>query len=204
MRTHPALRRLIPALALVAGFVLSACRDHPTSASPASAESPADDAALVRGHAHEHAPAQARVASAAVSKDLAALRRLTAPFHKIDKAMAAGWSAVITDCLELPGVGGMGFHYARPEFIDGQVSLLEPELLVYEPRKNGKLRLVAIEYIVPFSFVPATAPPPRLFGVPFDPVPEFQLWGLHAWIWRQNPSGIFFAWNPKVSCEFAP
>jgi len=24
---------------------------------------------------------------------------------------------------------------------------------------------------------------------------------LHAWIWKNNPSGVFYEWNPKVSCH---
>jgi len=26
-------------------------------------------------------------------------------------------------------------------------------------------------------------------------------YSLHAWIWKPNPSGLLFAWNPRVSCE---
>jgi hypothetical protein len=203
VRTHLPPGRLVPALALLTAFALGGCNDQPTAAS-APAESPSNAASSAGGHVHAPALARSAGLSADVHKDLAALRQLTAPFHNIDKAIAAGWSAQITDCLELPGVGGMGYHYANTALIDGEVNVLEPELLVYEPQKNGGLRLVAVEYIVPFSIRPATAEPPTLFGVPFDAVPDAQLWGLHAWVWRENPSGIFFAWNPKVSCDFAP
>ena len=24
---------------------------------------------------------------------------------------------------------------------------------------------------------------------------------LHVWAWRDNPSGVFVDWNPRVSCE---
>jgi hypothetical protein len=29
------------------------------------------------------------------------------------------------------------------------------------------------------------------------------VWALHVWVGRQNPSGIFSDWNPKVTCDNA-
>ena len=142
--------------------------------------------------------------SAAVNKDLAALRRLTAPFHNFDKAEAAGWGAQITPCLEDATLGAQGFHYGNPAFIDGEANALEPELLLYEPQPNGRLRLVGIEYIVPFTIVPATADPPSLFGQDFHQNFVFGVWALHVWVWRHNPSGLVADWNPQVSCAAAP
>ena len=49
--------------------------------------------------------------------------------------------------------------------------------------------------------------PPSLFGRTFDFTPSPNRYGLppfyslHAWIWKPNPSGLLFAWNPRVSCE---
>ena len=43
-----------------------------------------------------------------------------------------------------------------------------------------------------------------MFFLPFEPVPSAGVWGLHAWVGRHNPEGMFTAWNPLVSCEFAP
>jgi len=31
--------------------------------------------------------------------------------------------------------------------------------------------------------------------------PVFGLWGLHAWVWKENPSGMFTAWNLTVNCD---
>ncbi len=142
---------------------------------------------------------------ATTASEIAQLRRLVAPFHDFDAAVAAGWFAQITPCLEAPGLGAMGFHYGNLAFIGdaGTVELLQPELLLYEPRKNGKLRFVGVEYIVLFADHPATEAPPTLLGQEFEQVPDAGLWGLHIYVGRQNPSGIFSAWNPKVSCEHA-
>jgi len=136
----------------------------------------------------------------AINRDLAALRQATAAFHQFEAADAAGWSAPITGCMVDPNLGGMGFHYGKVGLIDGSVRVDEPELLLYEPEKNGKLRLVGVEYIIPYAFRPRTAQPPVLFGQPFKRVDAFQLWGLHAWVWQENPSGMFADWNPRVTC----
>jgi hypothetical protein len=137
-----------------------------------------------------------------VNKDLAALRQVTAQFHQFKTASDAGWSTQITPCMTDPGgAGGMGFHYGNTALIDGTAKVETPQLLLYEPEKNGNLRLVAVEYIIPYTFHARSAEPPRLFNQPFQQVDAFQLWGLHAWVWKENPSGIFAPWNPKVDCE---
>jgi hypothetical protein len=138
-----------------------------------------------------------------VSQDLATLRRVTAPFHRIEAASEAGWSAQITGCMTDPTAGGMGFHYGNVGLIDGSVRVDEPELLLYEPEKNGRQRLVAVEYIIPYTFHARSAEPPVLFGQEFKQNDTFQLWGLHAWVWEENPSGMFANWNPRVTCEHA-
>ena len=137
--------------------------------------------------------------SAAVNQDLATLRRVTASFHDITAASAAGWSAQITPCMESPE-GGMGFHYGNVALIDGTARVDQPELLLYEPEGIGKLRLVGVEYIIPYTAHSRDAAPPVLFGQAFAQVDAFQLWGLHAWVWKHNPSGIFAPWNPTVNC----
>jgi hypothetical protein len=140
--------------------------------------------------------------TSATNKDLAALRRVTATFHDFATAAAAGWSAQITPCMTDPaGAGGMGFHYGNPALIDGSASVEEPELLLYEPERNGRLRLVAVEYIIPYTAHSRSATPPELFGQQFKQNDTFQLWGLHAWVWEHNPSGVFADWNPRVTCE---
>jgi len=141
------------------------------------------------------------------NKQLAAVRNLTAPFHDFDTAVNAGWFAPITDCVENPGdpsIGSMGYHYGNPEYLEdgGYLDILQPEVLLYEPQKNGKKRLVGVEYVVPFDDHPITEDPPVLFGQEFIPLPGPGVWGLHVWIWRHNPHGMFYDWNPKVSCKY--
>jgi hypothetical protein len=79
-----------------------------------------------------------------------------------------------------------------------------------EPKRNGKLRLVALEYVVVKAAWDAThSPPPSLFGQTFNfsgagnryGLPPF--YSLHAWIWKHNPAGMFEPFNPNVSCAAA-
>ncbi len=141
---------------------------------------------------------------ASVERDLATLRRVTAPYHDFAGATSdGGYTVQVTGCMSDPSAGGMGFHYGNPNFIDGAVAVDQPELLLYEPEQNGQMRLVAVEYIVPFTAWTGTKPP-RLFGRDFKRNETFQVWALHAWVWKNNPSGMFADWNPTVGCANAP
>jgi hypothetical protein len=153
--------------------------------------------------APEHA-AHARGGSptAEYNKQLAELRQATAQFHNFDKAVEAGYSVAITPCWEHRTLGGMGYHYGSPSLIDGTVSLLEPEALMYEPGPNGHMRLVGMEYIVPIDAWQG-ASPPTLLGQEFHPHSFLPIYKLHVWLWRDNPRGMFADWNPKVSCKHA-
>ena len=145
-----------------------------------------------------------------ILRDLAAIRQATAKYHDVNVAIADGYVPT-EDCDAIPGVGGMGFHYAKPALImDSVVDLVTPEILMYASAGEG-LRLVGVEYFVgvgaPNAPVPDPAPPaPVLFGLPFDgPMPGHipgmpPHYDLHVWIWQPNPDGIFAMWNPRVTC----
>lgn len=154
-------------------------------------------------------------AATAVAKppDLSKARAATAGYHNIDKAQDAGY-VEFKDlnhiaCIDQPGTGGMGIHYVRPDLImDGTVDAATPEALVYEPEPNGRLRLVAVEYIV-FQAAWTQPSPPSLFGEEFHLLVGPNRYGpdsfyeLHAWLWKHNPSGMFEDWNPRVVCPAA-
>jgi hypothetical protein len=143
--------------------------------------------------------------------DLGTARAATAQFHQIDSATAAGYGefrdAAKIACIETPGVGVMGIHYVNGTLVsDGVVNAETPEALVYQPLANGKLRLVAVEYIVFYSMW-AGASKPSLFGQEFKLIGSTNRYGipafyeLHAWVWQNNPSGMFKDWNPSGSCS---
>jgi hypothetical protein len=100
----------------------------------------------------------------------------------------------------------MGWHLIRDDLhADPAIDPLQPELLIYEPLKNGGMRLVAVEYEV-FQADWANAghtQPPSLFGKTFpalvfpglDPV-----YGLHLWLWAPNSAGMLEDFNPAITC----
>jgi hypothetical protein len=154
---------------------------------------------------------------ALATDDAAAARAGTAGYHNIDKAIADGFGELKDKdgiaCIDNPA-GGMGIHYVLGSRVGNASEVAgEPEVLVYEPMKNGQMRLVAVEYVVLQStWLEAghtTADPPRLFNTEFELVLEGNRYGLppfyelHAWIWKNNPSGMNEDWNPTVSCAAA-
>lgn len=153
------------------------------------------------------------VASAAKKDDsLAAAKAATAQFHRLDVALSHGYGilhdAAGIACIDKPGAGGMGVHYVNGDLVgDGKVNATTPEALVYAPEPDGRMRLVALEYVVFQDAWDAThSAPPSLFGQEFTLVPEPNRYGLppfyelHAWVWKHNPSGVFADFNPRVSC----
>jgi hypothetical protein len=139
---------------------------------------------------------------------ITAARNATARFHDLDKALAAGYGKFYI-CTDNEGVGTMGQHFADGSRIDDELlDERNPEVLVYEPRNHGGYQLVATEYVqLAASWDAHHANPPQLFGKTLAKIPAGNRYGLpefyeiHAWIWRPNPKGMFFDWNPSVSCK---
>ncbi len=171
----------------------------------------------------DEAPAPAELASEsrqeATGPDLSAavmqvrleaqIRRATARYHRVEAAEADGY-VLSSECVATP-LGGMGHHYVKGALVDGVVDPTMPETLVYEPQKNGRMQLVAAEYVVvAAAWDPLHDSPPMLGSVAFDdhrapgsggpPFPHYQ---LHAWVWKHNPSGMYAPFNPTVSCAYA-
>jgi hypothetical protein len=164
----------LPALALAA--LLSGCAQD----SPAGPDLAAGDPAFAKG-----------ATSAQVNQQLAAVRQATVRFAQMseEQLLAAGY--VNTQIC----VPGMGIHFVNFAAIDETVDPLRPEVLVFEPKPHGRLRLVAVEYM-------AMGPnSPTLFGREMEESHlPFTDWELHAWVWKGNPDGVFHATNRNVSC----
>ncbi len=151
--------------------------------------------------AHVHVAAtQPGVPIPDLGRKLAELKASTARYHDFAAAQADGYTVQVTGCMEDAVRGGMGYHYAKGELIDGQVIEARPEVLLYEPQGKGKPRLVGVEFIIPFTEWTG-AEPPVLYGQTFARNETFQVWALHVWSWRDNRSGVFADWNPAVGCD---
>ncbi len=140
------------------------------------------------------------------------VRDSTRGFRDVSLAVAAGYGQFL-GCVSGPDIGAMGVHFANGTLVgDDAVVAQQPEVLVYEPRANGELRLVAVEYLVlAEAWNASNASPPVLAGQTFHftnspnryGLPPF--YALHVWAWKHNPLGTFSNWNPKVACdEFTP
>jgi hypothetical protein len=146
--------------------------------------------------------------------ELAAVRQVTAQFHRLEAAIDAGYELgyvngagvrIITGCVSHPAHGAMGFHYFNKALVDDLVvDPLKPEGLVYAPAPDGGLKLVAVEYVVPGpnSNPPGVSEPPTVFGMQMHIlVPAVGFYIHHAWVWRHNPADMFADWNPEISCS---
>jgi hypothetical protein len=138
-----------------------------------------------------------------------AVRQATERFRDVNDAIAAGY-VQFQGCVSGPEAGAMGVHYVNPSLFDGRLELELPEALVYEPKRNGRLELVAAEYITPaeaWHAAHGAGVQPDLMGhlLHFAPGPNrygpAAFYELHVWAWKNNPHGAFADWNQTVSCE---
>lgn len=155
-----------------------------------------------------------------VSTLLAKLKMVTDKYHDPDMAIADGYMA--TDSC----VPEMGYHYVNASLAsDLDVTELVPEVVLYAPTEDGGSRkLVGVEYFAaalantaggPAPWFGEEAPPmgwynpaPTLFGghvfegpmAGHEPGMPWH-YDLHAWVWKDNPDGVFAPFNPDVSCS---
>jgi hypothetical protein len=190
-------------------LLLAACGDGTTPAAPDVEQPIYPLHATVEGvTAHDHA-----AQSVGLQDELAQLRQVTARFHRVEEAIAAGYELgwvngagvrIITGCVAHPTAGAMGYHYFNQALVDDlAVDPLQPEVLVYAPASDGGLQLVAVEWVVrgPNTNPPGVSDPPSVLGMEMHIlVPAVGFWLKHAWIWKHNPAGMFADWNPTVTC----
>src|SRR5688572_29043730 len=156
-----------------------------------------------------HAAEAPALAAGSAGSGLAAVRAATARYHNVDAALADGYAPRTTCIYNTPG--SKGIHYLKAPLVDAVVDPTRPEVLLYELTRNGRLRLVGVEFLVPAgAWDAAHASPPTLgeqlfmdrrlppFGA------DFPNYALYVWVWRHNPSGVFEQYNPAVSCEYDP
>jgi len=144
-------------------------------------------------------------------KRLAALRNATADYRDFALSQQDGFTALVatTDgrtCIT-NAAGNMGEHWANGARVgDGEIHQQRPEVLLYEPQPDGSKQLLGVEYVVIASdWLADHDSPPVLFGREFtfvttNPYGLPPFYELHAWAWRDNPSGPFADWNPDVRC----
>jgi hypothetical protein len=122
-------------------------------------------------------------------------------FKDVATTIAEGYAPI--PCASGVHGGAMGIHYVNGAYLkDDAIDIARPEAVMYEPKADGTLELVAVEYITHegpanlqghlFNFNGA----PNRYGL--DP-----FYQLHVWAWKPNPTGTFANMNPGVSCDAA-
>jgi hypothetical protein len=119
-----------------------------------------------------------------------------------DVAVAASEGYAPIPCASGVDGGAMGVHYVNATLIGDSVDIKRPQAIMYEPKADGKMELIAVEYIT-------TKGPASLGGQLFNfngspnryGLPPF--YELHVWAWKANLHGAFADMNPAVSCEHA-
>jgi len=138
------------------------------------------------------------VVSACASQDeFSSVREATEDFKDVPTARAAGYEEFLV-CFD-SDAGGMGQHYVDVADLDGEVDATHPESMLYEVGSDGTLTLTSVEYIVPNAEPPGgQTTAPELYGQTFQLVEDLNVWAMHAWVFKDNPDGMFADFNPDV------
>jgi len=159
-----------------------------------------------REHSHVaavHARADQKQASALIK----VVRKATERFHDVAVAEEEGYFLQF-GCVSGSEYGAMGMHFVNlPLVMDGELDVMRPEIVIYEPQQDGSLRLIGADYLVlAKAWNEKHASPPELMGQLFhlfEAPNRFRLpafYTLHVWAWKHSPTGPFVNWHPNVSC----
>jgi hypothetical protein len=159
---------------LVAAIGLAACRESDAVAPRAEGVW----AAAARADSHASLP----------HGELAQAKAAAGRYHDIRQAIADGYHDT---GIVLPN---MGRHFINDGLLDAAFDADHPELLVYSPDSS---KLLAVEYAVPIALSPQA---PEGFQGSQDQWVQFggALWTLHAWVYKENPDGVFSPTNSRV------
>src|SRR5262245_41288294 len=107
-------------------------------------------------------------------------------------------------CVSGPDNGAMGLHFVNMDLVaDPTLDPSRPEIVLYEPMPDGRLRLTGADYLVLASAWDSLHPgvPPQIMGQLlhlFEAPNRFGLppfYTLHVWAWKESPTGAFGNWN---------
>jgi hypothetical protein len=164
------------------------------------------------------------------------VRSIADKYRDVNVAKAEGYTTdnkcVTAEMLGQPAaLGAMGLHYVRRDMLglppkpsppgSGRVrgtgthtDFRQPAMLVYEPRADGSMQLVAVENLVfAAAWHQGNKEPPAFHGRTYpllkdDPatkVDEAHGWEphyeQHLWVFRDNPNGAYAPFSPAVSCK---
>jgi len=178
-----------------------------TGFSPSRALAQDHDAHMMTSQHQQQTAEQRKQANALVKTVREATERFL-NVRTVSEAETEGYG-LLFGCVSGGDFGAMGLHFVNfPLVADGKVDAATPEIVLYEPTSNGRLRITGADYLVfaaDWDKTHMSAPElngqlfhffeaPNRFGLP-------PFYTLHVWAWKDNPNGTFTNWNPKVSCD---
>jgi hypothetical protein len=144
------------------------------------------------GHAGR-ATAQHRRPTREQNALVTAVREATARFKNVTSVEGPGEGYnLMFGCVSGGEFGAMGLHYVNLSLVDGDIDVTQPEIILFEPTANGKIRITGADFLMGQLFHLFDSP--NRFGLP-------AFYTLHVWAWKDNPTGTFTNWNPDVSCD---
>ncbi|HXJ88457.1 MAG TPA: hypothetical protein VMS18_16670 [Candidatus Binatia bacterium] len=158
-------------------------------------------------HSHDSQPGTADPQSKANAL-IRIVRQATERFKDVSVAEKEGY-VLQFGCVSGPDSGAMGLHYVNGDLVNGGIiDPTRPQIVIYEPTPDGKLKLIGADFLVIASVWDAkNQGPPELMGQLFHYFESPNRFGLpafytlHVWAWKDNPNGAFVNWHPKVSCQ---
>jgi hypothetical protein len=161
--------------------------------------------AAAQAHDHSSFAAEQDSKSGALIK---IVREATERYQDVEVAKADGY-VLQFGCVSGSDSGAMGMHFVNGALVgDGELDPTRPEIVIYEPLANGKLKLIGADYLVLADQWNAKhAAPPEMMGQLFHlfeapnrfGLPAF--YTLHVWAWKESPTGAFVNWHQNVSCN---
>ena len=130
------------------------------------------------------------------------------PAYELGWVNGAGVRVPSGACVAHPTAGAMGYHYFNAALMadDAADAPGAPRSLVCARTPDGVLDLVAVEWVVeehtvqPARCLSGSVCPRDADAHPGSAAgPAFYL--MHAWVWKDNPAGMFADFNPDVTCR---
>jgi hypothetical protein len=164
--------------------------------------------AVAQSHDHPPSASQRDKPNPRANALVKAVREATAKYRDPSAANGDGYS-LLFGCVSGGDFGAMGLHHVNlPLVFDGDLDVMRPEIVLYEPLPGGNVRITGADYLVLAADWDAKKKgPPELMGQLFHLFESPNRFGLpafytlHVWAWKDNPAGTFTNWNPAVSCD---
>jgi hypothetical protein len=127
--------------------------------------------------------------------ELQQVRAATARYRNVNNAFNDNYVDIN---LKLPN---MGYHMLKQELVTPVFNIRKPPILVYNKTEDGSFELLAVEYAIPIDQQHPNIAPEGFTGNAdewnFNTL-NTGWWTLHAWVWKNNPDGVFAPMNTDV------